>query len=69
MDGKSEVDGAASTEALVPKQVDDLTDEESDDDSMDEDEDDDPMLDFLMENGQCQLYEKIQTKLKSLPEG
>ena len=44
-------------------------DEDKCDESMDEDEDDDPMLDFLMEDGQCQLYEKIQTKLKSLPEG
>ena len=48
---------------------DDSKDEDEDDESMDEDEDDDPILDFLMENGQCQLYEKIQTKLKSLPEG
>ena len=69
MDGKSEVEGAASIEAVVPKQVDDSKDEYEDDESMDEDEDDDPILDFLMEDGQCQLYEKIQTKLKSLPEG
>ena len=60
VDEECEVKGVGSTAAVVPKQVDELTDE---------DKENDWINDFLMETGQYQFYEKIQNKINSLPEG